>query len=257
METRMNSPICARSIFFNCRSDSGPPIFAYDQPPYGYYHIRYESPCREGGDGYSYDYPDEEDMDGLDRVYDTLVDIGADEYCCEETWHEDDWTYDGVINYDDYAIISRAWLSCDPNVYTGADPNLWVPWNKWGKTCDLYDDEKIDLSDLIEFCEDDPQVWLWQACWRQNYFAVYGMMDSGGGGMMMSMPMAESLYSAQSLQAESAQSSYESSPEELAENIVLILDFLEEVLEEDNLENEEGILEMKAYLEDWLDKIKS
>ena len=43
---------------------------------------------------------------------------------------------------------------------------------------------------------------------------------------------------------------------ELAENITLILDFIDEVLEEDSPENEEGILEMKAVLEDWLDEIE-
>lgn len=42
---------------------------------------------------------------------------------------------------------------------------------------------------------------------------------------------------------------------EEAANIVQILDFLNEVLEEDNPENEDGILEMKAVLEDWLDEI--
>ena len=80
------------------------------------------------------------------------------------------------------------------------------------------------------------------------------MMMGGGGGMMSKSSLMETLYSAQSLQAESVQQS-EPTQAELAENIVLILDFLEEVLGEDNPENEGGILEIKAVLEDWLEEI--
>ena len=42
-----------------------------------------------------------------------------------------------------------------------------------------------------------------------------------------------------------------------AETITQVLDFLDGVLEEENPENEEGILEIRAYLEDWLDEIES
>ena len=42
---------------------------------------------------------------------------------------------------------------------------------------------------------------------------------------------------------------------QLAETITQVLDFLDGVLEEENPENEEGILEIKAYLEDWLNEI--
>ena len=62
------------------------------------------------------------DMDGEPRVADdgvSIVDIGADEVDCEDAWNENDWTYDGVINFEEFSIFAGAWLSHDPN-----DPSL-------------------------------------------------------------------------------------------------------------------------------------
>jgi hypothetical protein len=197
-------------------------------------------------------------------VYDIKVDIGADEYSCEKTWHEIDWTYDGVINYEEFSIFSAAWLSHDPNDPSlPSDPNLIDPndFIGWNPMCnlDISGDSEyaIDLSDLIEFCKDEPQVWLWEACWRVDYWDVWGIIDGGGEEMMSSsMAMAESVYSAQTLQTELVQPIYEPTPAEVAENITDILDFLDTVLEKDDPENKEGILEMKAVLEGWLDEIE-
>ena len=185
------------------------------------------------------------------------VDIGADEvYACHDAGNDDiynpfDWNADGAVNYGEIMIFSRAWLSCDPNVYPGTDPNVWDVWMQWGRRCDLYDDERVDLLDLEIFLE---APWLWEACWRTEVWQMQTMMMGGGGGMMSKSSLMETLYSAQSLQAESVQQS-EPTQAELAENIVLILDFLEEVLGEDNPENEGGILEIKAVLEDWFEEI--
>ena len=113
------------------------------------------------------------------------VDIGADEVSCTDTFDPNDWTYDGVINYGDFAILSRAWLSCDPNVY-GYDPDYDYIWyvKRWGFQADMNKDSCVDILDLIEFCDpSDPNNWLWEACWRESYVAVYCMMDGGGGGL--------------------------------------------------------------------------
>ncbi len=227
------------------------PRFAYEQTPYGYYHIRYESPCREGGD--SGDYPDEQDMDGQDRVYDTKVDIGADEYSCEKTWHENDWTYDGVINYEDFAIFSTAWMSHDPNdPYLPSDPNLIDPndFIGWDPICNLdktgESEYAIDLADLEAFCLDYPQVWLWEACWRVDYWDVWGVMD-GGGEEMLAMGEAEEMM-AMSMVETSQQTIYEPDPEILGKNVLLVLEEIEKAMGEET-EDFEALCEIKAFLE--------
>ena len=207
-----------------------------------------------------------------------MVDIGADEIVCEDASDPNDWTADGIINMEDFSIFSAAWLSHDPNdpafdpndpSYNPhlSDPNYpdeYVTDGQklaWNPVCDLDDTSGsaycIDLADFIAFCKDSPQNWLWESCWHSNY-VEYGMMMGmgGGGGMMMTAPMIESLYSAKSLQTESIQPVYEPTPEEQAVAINEILDFLSKVLKEDNPVNEKGILEMMAYLEEWLAEIK-
>ena len=167
------------------------PDFVYDFEPYGYYHIKYESPCRNVGDKSVVDEQNEKDMDNENRVLENEVDIGADEVECEDTWHENDWTADGVINMEEFAIFSAAWLSHDPNDpdittdpnYIGepnyVDPGAFVNWNP---ICDFDDDYDVDMGDLAFFCED----WLWHACWRQSYMAVYAM--GGGESRMRAAP---------------------------------------------------------------------
>ena len=149
--------------------------------------------------------------------------------------------------YDDYN---------DPNGSYYVSDTMKTHWNP---LCDLVTDSNsmyvIDLADLIVLCEDNPQAWLWTACWKQSQYETYGtynMMMSGGGEQML---MSASLYLAQPLQAESIETVYEPTPAEEAENITQILDFLDIVLKEDKPENEKGILDMKAVLEDWLAEI--
>ncbi len=174
------------------------PDFVYDYEPYGYYHIKYESPCRNAGDN-MYVGQDEVDMDDEIRTQESVVDRGADEVSCEDTWHENDWTYDGVINMEEFSIFSAAWLShdpndpvCDPNhVDYVSDPNdpdyiSQSAKDNWNPICNFEvsgnSEYAIDLDDFASFCED----WLWEACWRQSYMAVYAM--GGGESMMMAAP---------------------------------------------------------------------
>ena len=183
------------------------PVFAYSQPPYGYYHLRSESPCIDKGDP-SLSYDEQVDIDNQPREMGLEADIGADEVevSCTDTWNENDWTYDGTINFEEFAIFSSAWKTHDPNdPGLTTDPNfIGYPnyvdsatlayWRTiWNPKCNLDtsgDSEyAIDLSDLIEFCVS----WLWRACWYDDYSVVmYGQSYSGGGeSMLMSMPMAE------------------------------------------------------------------
>jgi parallel beta-helix repeat protein len=223
-----------------------PPDFVYDQPPYGFYHIKYESLCHESGD--SNIYSNEKDMDNEGRVQENTVDRGADEVSCEDTWHENDWTYDGVINYEEFSIFSAAWLSRDP--YEFGDPNFADPneYENWNPICNLDDtgdsQYAIDVNDLIAFCAEDN--WLWEACWREDYAAVFGIMGRiGGESLQVSTSMAESL------EAALEQEVYEPDPETLQQNILLILAEIGKSIEAED-SNLEGLSEIKAFLEEVL-----
>jgi hypothetical protein len=136
------------------------PGFAYTTEPnnlpvVGNYHLAWNSPCVDTGD--SDEYTDEKDIYGDNRVYGTLVDRGADEVTCTDTSHPNDWNSDGVINMDEFAVFSDAWLSQGG----GNDPN-------WNPACNLdatgSSEYMIDLADFKIFCEN----WLWMACWRTD-----------------------------------------------------------------------------------------
>ena len=218
------------------------PDFVYDSEPYGFYHIKYESHCRNAGDN-TYVDVNEVDMDNQTRIQEIAVDIGADEVSCTDTLLEYDWTYDGVINYKDFSIISAAWLThdpCDPDVITDpnyssdpnyADPNAFVNWNP---TCDINDDYAVDLSDLVLFIPH----WLERACWWDDYSAVIYGMPGGSESMMMAAPaMESSVYKSDSFSMDT---------------ILEILDFVETCIIETEDATMQGCLELKAILEEWL-----
>lgn len=192
------------------------PDFVYDSDPYGNYHIKYESYCRNGGDS-SVIGQDETDMDGEVRIQEYVVDIGVDEVSCTETWNPKDWTQDGVVNYEEFAILSAAWLShdpkdpvCDPNhpnyVSDPNDPGYISDQAKasWNPICNLDTSGgsayAIDLADLAEFTGTTPDTdsWLWEACWHQAYSA---QMSGGESMMMATLPLTSTLmvYESQSV----------------------------------------------------------
>lgn len=150
---------------------SGNPKFAYITEPNNLpspdnMHIAYNSFCKDKGN------PDESyihqvDMDKQLRVVDGLVDVGAYEVRCGEVSHTLDWNTDGLVNLEDFSEFQKAWFSYDPNHPSPPnDPNAFINWNS---SCDLVEDLHINLADLIIFCEDNPQNWLWKACWVGDY----------------------------------------------------------------------------------------
>jgi len=146
------------------------------RPVEGNFHLVWNSPCVDAGDSDS--YTNESDLDGDSRVYGDKVEIGADEVTCTDTSNPNDWNYDGMINMAEFAVFSRAWLS----QAGGNDPN-------WNPACNLDNTgasaNVIDLADLILFCEDAPQNWLWVACWRTD---LLELQQQQSGQMMMSVP---------------------------------------------------------------------
>ncbi len=236
------------------------PGFAYPDSTLGNFHLAYDSPCINLGDPNETGI-DETDIDGESRE-NGIIDIGADEMnTCNEV-PEDictaaDWNADGVVNMDEFTVFSAAWLTYDPNhpnLPNPIDPNQLLHWNA---VCDLDTDLDVDLADLDNFC--DPNHWLWVACWRidlQELQTPPSMMMLPGGGESL-MPATESAPLKYSVQTDAIQSACEPAPEETADSARQILDFLNTVLEEETPENKDGILEMKAVLEDWLDEVQA
>lgn len=198
------------------------PNFAYENPSFFNFHLHPDSLCRDAGDSAS--YTNETDIDGDSRVVGSKVDMGADEIYCEDAFIDLDWNADGVFNYMEYEDFSKAWLSCDPNVYTETDPNIWDTWVQWGKKCDLYDDGKIDLLDLELFL-DIP--WIGRACWFQMDNWIYTL----GEVRRETDQMAESQSSSTAFQ-----STLPGSPaglQEQIDQITEIIDWLETIWAED------------------------
>jgi hypothetical protein len=133
------------------------------------------------------------DIDRWDRIDYIDVDMGADEVDCTDVYNPYDWYPDGIVNMREFSDLSAAWLSCDPNAY---DPNLGYTTENWNPLCDLYEDDKIDINDLVEFSYD----WLWTACWLDTEQMFFMMMAPPPGGESMSL--SSSAFSSASLTTE-------------------------------------------------------
>jgi hypothetical protein len=112
----------------------------------GDYHLKWNSPCIDTGDPDFSDDPNEHDIDGEARVMGERVDIGADEVGPKQA----DLSRDGLINFEDYSILTRSFDTAPP------DPHWYV-------LSDLYEDSHIDYNDVAILIDD----WLWQADWRK------------------------------------------------------------------------------------------
>jgi len=100
------------------------------------FHLSSESPCIDAGD--SNDIGVEEvDIDGDDRIYNGVVDMGADEFRYDDTV-EGDLTGEGIVDYRDFAIFGMAWQSEE-----GQD--------SWNPVCNFVVDSLIDIKDLAFF----------------------------------------------------------------------------------------------------------
>jgi hypothetical protein len=253
------------------------PQFAYFDP--NNIRITSDSPCHDSGLTLQENYT-QVDMDNRTRVLGTAVDRGAYEIECEDVSNELDWNADGLVNLIEFAKFSGAWLSHDPNdPGITTDPNLinephyvdpitYAYWQEnWDPMCNLDDTEdadteyEIDLADLVVFCGDSPQNWLWSACWKND--ELYEMMGMSGGGesMMMEMPME----SATTLESTSIEAFEETNPyaemsnPELAlfvKGIFEVIDSIDTSILEDH-ENTENLTEAKEFLEDVLSDIKA
>lgn len=108
----------------------------------GDYHLRWNSPCIDAGfivGTHTFD------IDGEPRVMGSRIDIGADEVGPKQA----DFTRDGIINIDDFSVLSSSWQT------TPTDENWYI-------LSDLWQDSLIGLDDIAVFIQD----WLWEADWH-------------------------------------------------------------------------------------------
>ncbi|MBI9018378.1 MAG: DUF11 domain-containing protein [Phycisphaerae bacterium] len=123
------------------------------------WHIDFDnSPCIDQGSDPNL-VAGELDIDSNVRIYGMqsdmgASDMGADEAHCNDNYEAADFYNDGMVNLNDFALLSEAWLSVAP-----ADPNNPLNWNP---ICDLNADDAVNTADLASFLD----YWLWQACYN-------------------------------------------------------------------------------------------
>lgn len=237
--------------------------------PY-HYHLTYDSVCKDGGN-IIHDTDDVglDDIDAEDRIYNSRVDIGADEiFSCDDDLTEDDIydsqldrNVDGIVNNFEFVMFADAWFVHDPNEpgYT-PDP---IEYQIWSSVRHFNLDKTgssqyyIDADDLSKFAI----KWLSIPCWKQSLLDRFVSMTAAmtGGESMMMAPMT---MSSMSLTIEPAPVP-ETEPEELttkelyslAEGIHAIIEHVDTSIDEDH-KNAENLYEMKAFLVDVLQEMQ-
>lgn len=135
---------CVPDVYNNITCN---PQFLYNDSLPDDFHLDPNSPCIDLGNP-ALDYSGETDIDGELRKIADNVDMGADEFGCEDVSSEIDFNHDAIVNQLDYRDLAWAWL-CTP-----IDDN-------WNPLCDLDNNDIINVVDLELFA----QQWLWQPCW--------------------------------------------------------------------------------------------
>jgi hypothetical protein len=254
---------------------SGNPGFAYqysaDPNVMLNVHLAYDSPCIDKGNPYLA-YTGQADIDGEERIVGSYADIGADEvYSCDGYPSADDirnaidWTADGIVNFDEFGIFARSWLSADPNnplcdpnnpgyVSDPNDPGFISEADKlrYYPGCDIDDDMDVDIADLALFAPE----WLWRACWKESQLYRFDgmMMAMGGGeGMLMMEPATVSIASVSTMNVVPALEPDEFDAAERLRTIAEILWFIEQI--EAEYADSTSLAELRKYLEDEAKKL--
>lgn len=108
----------------------------------GNYHLLPVSPCIDVGDNASIPTVSIVDIDDEPRIFNDIVDMGADEMVTNPA----DFDIDGIVAFGDLIVLAVEWLD------SGS-----------GLQSDLVDDDFIDLADYATFAEQ----WLHQAAWYE------------------------------------------------------------------------------------------
>jgi hypothetical protein len=108
----------------------------------GNYHLRPGSPCANAGDNNSVPASLEIDIDGEERIFEGIVDIGADELVTNPC----DLNDDGIVDYFDIEVMTNEWLISGGQLQS-----------------DLFDDDFIDFADFSILAAE----WLWKGEWYE------------------------------------------------------------------------------------------
>jgi hypothetical protein len=105
-------------------------------------HIPPNSPCVDSGDNSSLPPVSTLDIDGEERIFNDIVDIGADEVVTNPV----DLNNDGIVDYLELVVLTTEWLQSGSELQA-----------------DFYEDDFIDFADFAILAEQ----WLWTAAWHQ------------------------------------------------------------------------------------------
>jgi hypothetical protein len=118
---------------------SADPCFA--GPDANNYHLLPVSPCTDTGDPNYTPEPNETDIDGEQRVFNAVIDIGADEVVTNHC----DLNADGLVGFYELDMLADEWL------HTGLDLQT-----------DFNNDGTVNFADYAECASQ----WLWTGMWR-------------------------------------------------------------------------------------------
>jgi parallel beta-helix repeat protein len=111
-------------------------------PDVNNFHLDYNSPCKNAGDP-NYTAPtDEIDIDYEPRIFNGILDMGADEVVTNPF----DLDNDGLIDYYEIGVLTNEWLRNNPGLHT-----------------DFNYDGIVNFADFAELAGQ----WLWTAGWRK------------------------------------------------------------------------------------------
>jgi len=132
-----NSPAEANQTGINGNISVDP---CFVRPDTNNFHIDYNSPCKNAGDP-NYTAPTgETDIDGEQRIFDIIVDMGADEVVTNPF----DLNNDGIVGYYELDVLSAEWLQINP-----------------GLQADFNSDGRVDFTDFAKLA----QQWFWKGLW--------------------------------------------------------------------------------------------
>ena len=119
----------------NTPSDPNDDFFAT-----GNYHLLPASHCIDAGDNLSVPPESATDIDGEKRIFNDIVDIGADEVVT----YSADLNNDGIVDYFELDVLMTEWLQSGSNLQA-----------------DFYKDDFVDFADFAVLAEQ----WLWIPGW--------------------------------------------------------------------------------------------
>ena len=105
------------------------------------YHLNWHSDCIDMGDQSYLGWLGTKDLDGEERLFGALVDMGADEVGPKQA----DFTRDGRIDVADFGVLSESWQTS-------------IGEENWYVLSDLSGDFVVDANDLEALVED----WMWE-----------------------------------------------------------------------------------------------